>query len=95
MVFLYEQKNHGRSHGLFKEELGSAKVPAVGGDDPLVPIKGLFLVAGPGAGAVVVPVHIDEAVPLAQLAGAEGHHIDAAPRGIQRTADAGLSARPL
>ena len=31
----------------------------------LVPVKTLFLIAVPGAGAVVVAVHVDKAVPLA------------------------------
>ena len=57
------------------------EVLAVGGNDLFVPVKGLFLIAVPGASAVIVAVHIDEAVTLAQLAGGEGHHIDAAPRG--------------
>ena len=43
----------------------SAQVLAVGGNDLLVPVKTLFLIAVPGAGAVVVAVHVDKAVPLA------------------------------
>ena len=65
--------------------LASYRLPevlAVGGNDLFVPVKGLFLIAVPGASAVIVAVHIDEAVTLAQLSGGKGHHIDAAPRGV-------------
>ena len=54
----------------------------IGSNDLFVPVKGLFLIAVPGASAVIVVVHIDEAVTLAQLSGGKGHHIDAAPRGV-------------
>lgn len=51
----------------------------VGGNDLLVPGKGLLLIAVSAAGAVVIEIYVDKAVALAQFTGGEGYHIDAAP----------------
>ena len=60
------KKKHGTRRGVvFFAENISAQVLTVGGNDLLVPVKTLFLIAVPGAGAVVVAVHVDKAVPLA------------------------------
>ena len=60
------RKKHGTRRGVvFFAENISAQVLAVGGNDLLEPVKTLFLISVPGAGAVVVAVHVDKAVPLA------------------------------
>ena len=57
------QKKHGTRRGVvFFAENISAQVLTVGGNDLLVPVKTLFLIAVPGAGAVVVAVHVDVTV---------------------------------
>ena len=62
----WRKKKHGTRRGVvFFAENISAQVLTVGGNDLLVPVKTLFLIAVPGAGAVVVAVHVDKAVPLA------------------------------
>ena len=43
---------------------------------------------------VVVPVHVDESVALAQLAGREAHEVDAAPGRVAHELDAVLLDRP-
>ena len=53
------QKKHGTRRGVvFFAENISAQVLTVGGNDLLVPVKTLFLIAVPGAGAVVVAVFV-------------------------------------
>ena len=55
---------------------------AVSGNDLLVPVEGVLLLAAQVAGAIVKLVDIDETVTLSHLAGGSGHQIDAAPRGV-------------
>ena len=47
----------------------SVQILAIGSDDLLIPAKALFPVAAAGAGAVVVLVNVDKAIPLLQFAG--------------------------
>jgi len=45
------------------------QVLAIGSDDLFIPAKALFPVAAASAGAVVVLVNVDKAIPLLQFAG--------------------------
>ena len=69
------------------------EVFAVCRDDLLVPVEALFAAAGQGAAAVVVLVHIDEAVALVHLAGGGRDQVDAAPGGVAHQVDAVLFHR--
>ena len=51
-------------------------------NDPLVPPEALLTATGIAAVAVIIKVHVYEAIPLAHLAGGERDQIDAAPGGV-------------
>ena len=48
----------------------------------MIPGKAVLFAAGQGAAAFLVQIHVDEAVPLAHLAGAQGDGINGRPGGV-------------
>ena len=60
----------------------SGQVLAVRRDDLFVPVKAVFPAPLEGAAAVVVLIHIDEAVALFHLCGGRAHQVQTAPAGI-------------
>lgn len=61
---------------------GAFFVPVGRGGAPAPFLQGILLVAFQRAGAVVVAVHIDEAVALFHLCGGRAHQVQTAPAGI-------------
>ena len=60
----------------------SAQVLAVALDDLFVPPEAVLAVTFKGTSAIVIGVHIDKTVALAQLAGRSGHQVDTGPHGV-------------
>ena len=60
----------------------SAQVLAVALDDLFVPPEAVLAVTFEGAGAVIVGVHIDKAIALAQLTAADADQVDAGPHSV-------------
>ena len=88
------QKPGAFSRCIFQRALSSvAQVGAVRGDDLLVPVEAVLAAAGQGTVAVVVLVHVDEAVALFHLAGGSRHQVDGAPHGVAQHRQAVLVHR--
>src|SRR5699024_4333732 len=89
-----DQKPGAFSRCIFQGALSSvAQVGAVRGDDLLVPVEAVLAAAGQSTVAVVVLVHVDEAVALFHLAGGSRHQVDGAPHGVAQHRQAVLVHR--